>query len=133
MLVGWAYWAATRLDLADCRTRSGLVAGLDGEPVVTVCSVIVSCPAEAGWTADVIVATTPLADIRKARTTYPVTTDPPLLVGGFQWAVAVTVPPAVPEAAVAMTGAPGTVAGVTTVDRAEFGPVPILRQSRNAP
>ena len=29
-----------------------------------------------------------------------------------------------PDAAVAITGAPGTVAGMTTVDSAEFGPVP---------
>jgi hypothetical protein len=39
-------------------------------------------------------------------------------------AVAVTAPPAVPDAAVPITGAPGTVAGMTTADSAEFGPVP---------
>jgi hypothetical protein len=38
--------------------------------------------------------------------------------------VAVTAPPAVPDAAVPITGAPGTVAGMTTADSAEFGPVP---------
>jgi hypothetical protein len=32
--------------------------------------------------------------------------------------------PAVPAAAVPITGAPGTVAGMTTADSAESGPVP---------
>jgi hypothetical protein len=68
--------------------------------------------------------TVPVDDIRNARTTYPVTADPPVLVGMLHWAVAVTVPPAAPDAAVPITGAPGTVAGMTGVDSAEFGPVP---------
>jgi hypothetical protein len=86
---------------------------------------MVSARAEPGWTAEVVVASTlPVDDIRSARTTYPITADPPLLVGAFQLAVAVTVPPAVPDAAVPIKGAPGTVAGTTTVDGAEFGPVP---------
>ena len=72
----------------------------------------------------VVAKTVPVADIRSARTRYPVTADPPLLAGGFHWAVAVTAPPAVPGAAVAITGAPGTVAGITTADSAELGPVP---------
>src|SRR5262249_5974820 len=87
--------------------------------------VIVSPRAEPGWTAEVVVArTVPVAEIRSARTRYPVTADPPSLAGGFQAAVAVTAPPAVPGAAVAITGAPGTVAGTTAVDSAELGPVP---------
>jgi hypothetical protein len=72
----------------------------------------------------VVARTVPVAEIRSARTTYPVTADPPLLVGGFQLAVAVTAPPAMPDAEVPITGAPGTVAGMTTADSAEFGPVP---------
>src|SRR6478752_10173476 len=87
---------------------------------------MVSARAELGWTAEVVVASTvPVDDTRSARTTYPVTAEPPLVVGAFQLAVAVTVPPAVPDAAVPITGAPGTVAGMTTAVSAELGPVPI--------
>src|SRR5262249_56182281 len=78
-----------------------------------------------GWTAEVVVArTVPVADIRSARTRSPVTADPPSLAGGFQLAVAVTAPPAVPGAAVAITGAPGTVAGLTPAARRASGPAP---------
>jgi AcrR family transcriptional regulator len=45
--------------------------------------------------------------------------DPPVLVGALQLAVAVTVPPTVPDVAVPITGEPSTVAGTTTVDSAE--------------
>src|SRR5262245_23139614 len=122
---GGAYCAATRLDLADCGPGPALLMAWTVNRQLPACSVIVSPRAEPGCTADFVVATTvPVADIRSARTRYPVTADPPSLAGGFQAAVAVTAPPAVPAAAGAITGAPGTVAGTTTADSAESGPAP---------
>jgi len=76
----------------------------------------------AGCKADVVVlSTVPVALIRRARTTYPVIAEPPLLTGAAHRAVALIVPPATPEDAVPITGAPGTVAGVTVFDDAEAG------------
>src|SRR6476620_11371525 len=51
-------------------------------------------------------------------------TEPPVAAGGVHRAVAMTAPPATPAVAVPMTGAPGTVAGVTAIDRAEKVLVP---------
>ena len=48
--------------------------------------------------------------------------DPPLEAGAVQ----VTVAEALPTVAVPMVGAPGSVAGVTVLDWAEAGPVPML-------
>src|SRR5664280_2027073 len=50
--------------------------------------------------------------------------EPPVAAGGAHLAVASIGPPAVPATAVPMTGAPGTVPGVTATDRAENAPVP---------
>jgi hypothetical protein len=109
------------------RTRSGLVDGLDGESVVTGLERHRQLPGRTGLDRRVVVAKTlPVDDIRSARTTYPVIADPPVLVGAFQFAVAVSVPPVVPEVAVPITGAPGTVAGVTAAESAESGPVPAV-------
>ena len=47
--------------------------------------------------------------------------EPPLLAG----AVKVTVADALPAVAVPIVGAPGTVAGVTLLEAADDGPVPI--------
>src|SRR6478735_4144129 len=51
-------------------------------------------------------------------------TEPPVAAGGVHRAVALIAPPATPAVAVPMTGAPGTVAGVTAIDRAEKALVP---------
>src|SRR3954463_848006 len=54
--------------------------------------------------------------------------EPPLLAGADQRAMAVSLPPILPEVAVAMTGAPGAdsrTRGVTGADAAEAAPVPI--------
>ena len=54
----------------------------------------------AGRSGEVIVAATePLAFIRSARTTYPVTGDP-LAAAAAQFALALTVPPTLPDVAV---------------------------------
>src|SRR3712207_4993311 len=87
--------------------------------------------AVAGWTAETVVASTvPVALIRSARTTYPVIAAPPVDVGGVQLAVAVIVPPATPLAAVPMTAAVGTVAGVTAFDPADSVPSPTAFTAR---
>src|SRR6478735_5301482 len=51
-------------------------------------------------------------------------TEPPVAPGGVHRAVALIAPPATPAVAVPMSGAPGTVAGVTAIDRAEKALVP---------
>ena len=56
----------------------------------------------------------------KARTRYPVMAEPPLLAG----AVHRTVAEAFAAVGVPIVGAPATVRGVTTPERAERGPVP---------
>ena len=63
--------------------------------------------------------------IRSAVTTYAVTGEPPLEAGGLQRAVAVICPPAGPEDANPIKGEPGTVAGVTALESADIGPVPL--------
>jgi len=63
--------------------------------------------------------TAPAAFSRSAVTTYPLIADPPLDAGGVHLARAVIAPPAAPEVAVPMMGAPGVLAGVTATDRAE--------------
>ena len=67
--------------------------------------------------------------IRRAVTTYPVMAEPPVLVGGVQWAIAVSSPPTAPWVGRADDGGPGAVApavGVTVLDDAENAPVPTL-------
>src|SRR6185312_8736425 len=79
----------------------------------------------AAWTADTVWPTTaPAAFIRKAVTTYPLMTKPPLDNAGVQRAMASIVPRFFPDEAVPITGAPGTVAGVTAADSTEKTPVP---------
>src|SRR5207342_3876185 len=50
---------------------------------------------------------------------------PPVFAGAVHRAVALTAPPATPDVAVPMTGAPGTVAGVTLFDDADAALVPM--------
>lgn len=45
--------------------------------------------------------------------------DPPLDPGAVHRAVASIVPPMIPDEALPMAGVPGTVAGVTAVEKAE--------------
>src|SRR3954447_25432144 len=90
---------------------------------------MLSVRAVAGRIPDTVVPSTvalaALELIRRAVTWYPVITDPPVLAGGFQFAVAVITPPLPPLLALRMTGAPGTVAGVTGLESPENNPVPM--------
>src|SRR5215468_1292698 len=91
------YCATTWLDLVDCGPDPALLTAWTVNRYLPACNVMASDRAVLGCTGEVVVAkTVPVADIRSARTTYPVTADPPVLDGGFHVAVAVTAPPAVP-------------------------------------
>jgi hypothetical protein len=74
-------------------------------------------PATVADVAPVVVALSPPGD---AVTVYPVIADPPLLVG----AVHDTTAEALPAAATAPVGAPGTVLGVTAALANDAGDVP---------
>src|SRR6478735_9820787 len=83
---------------------------------------MVSARTSAPWTADTTVAlgvVSAASVSRRAVTRYPVMTDPPLFAGEIHLAVALTAPPATPLVAVPITGALGTVAGVTSLEAAE--------------
>src|SRR4051812_40405639 len=82
---------------------------------------------DAASTGDVVCPSTwPAVPYWVAVTTYPVIGEPPVDVGADQRAVAVIAPPAVPEAAVPMTGPLGAVAtgAGAAAERAEVGPCP---------
>jgi len=110
----------TRLDLAENALRPTALRALTANRYLPAGRVIVSDLTLAALTPEVALPTTaPAALRRSAVTMYPLIADPPLDAGGVQRATALMIPPAAPDEADPITGAPDALAGVTGADRAE--------------